>query len=194
MGARGVKGVKLLFLGSSTRSVALNSPKPLLVVKKSPWSHRPFRVLFATDGSETADEAGRFLAAMPLSRDTEMTVMHVTWSAFSEIPQKFIAELGDQIEGEESWFRTVGYGRAEEILGRARSYLGERFPRMNFLTKAGDPSGQILEAEKSIETDLIVVGCRGVRGLRGMMGSVSRRILSHSRSSILIGRPCAPTD
>jgi nucleotide-binding universal stress UspA family protein len=33
MGARGIKGIKSLFIGSVTRSVAIKSPKPVLVTK-----------------------------------------------------------------------------------------------------------------------------------------------------------------
>jgi len=195
MGARGVKGIQVFFLGSSTRAVAGISPLPLLVVKTPPWkTPSAMKVLFATDGSETANAAGRFLALLPLPEETEITVMHTALSPSLDVPEKFVAELREQIGDERSWIRTAGYGSAERLLEQARAYLGERFSKISFLTRTGDPSREILEAEKVIEADLIVLGCRGLRGMKGILGSVSRRVLGHSASSVLIGKACAKKD
>ncbi len=187
MGARGVRGVELLFLGSATRSVTINSPKPVLVFKRPSWkASETMKVLLATDGSEIASEAGKFLDAMPLPADTEVTVMHVSSSFISDIPGKYMKEIGEQLAG-----RPSTYKESERIFEQAARFLGNRFNKIDYLLRVGDPSREILATEKTLEADMTVVGCRGLRGIKGMMGSVSRRLLGHSGSSILIGKPCA---
>jgi len=79
---------------------------------------------------------------------------------------------------------------SERIIEQAREYLRGRFNNINVLSKEGDPSTEILEASEELKTDIIAVGCRGLRGIKGMMGSVSRNILTHSKSSVLIGKTC----
>ena len=191
MGARGVKGVKMLFLGSSTRSVAINSPKPVLVIKhpRAEMS-RTMKVLFATDGSGPADAAGRLLSLLPFPEDTEVALIHVSWSAVSELPEKYLVEINEGIREEEAKIVMRELGEAEKIFEMTRSYLGGRFKKIHVMTKTGDPSIEILNTENIFAPDIIALGCRGLRGVRGMMGSVSRRILGHSIASVLIGKAC----
>lgn len=186
MGARGVRGVELLFLGSATRAVTINSPRPVLVFKRPSWTASgTIKVLFATDGSEIAQEAGKFLATLPLPGDTEITVMHISSSFVSDIPEKYLKEMGEPIAGKPSTYR-----ESERIFEVAKAHLGG-FMKIDYLLRIGDPSREILAMEKNLEPDMTVVGCRGLRGIKGMMGSVSRRLLGHSESSVLIGKPCA---
>jgi nucleotide-binding universal stress UspA family protein len=77
---------------------------------------------------------------------------------------------------------------SEIIIDKARGYLNKRFKNINGLTRVGDPSAEILKIAEAEGADIIAVGCRGLRGIKGMMGSVSRNILSHSKSSVFIGK------
>jgi nucleotide-binding universal stress UspA family protein len=89
VGARGLKGIKQLIVGSVTRSVAISSPKPVLVIKPPQFgASAKMKILFATDGSDSANSAGAFLASMPFHRDSEITVLNVVWSAVSDIPER----------------------------------------------------------------------------------------------------------
>ncbi len=190
MGARGVRGVEILFLGSSTRAVTINSPKPVLVFKRSPWqSSGGIKVLFATDGSEIAGDAGKFAATMPFPSDTEVSVMHISSSFISDIPQKYMNEVGEKLTGKPSTYK-----ESESIFEQARSFFAGRFSKIDYLLRIGDPSREILAIENTLEPDIIIVGCRGLRGIKGMMGSVSRRLLGHSQSSVLVGKPCFKKD
>jgi nucleotide-binding universal stress UspA family protein len=82
------------------------------------------------------------------------------------------------------------FTESEKIIELAREYLNKRFKHIHVLSKVGDPSTEILKTADSMEADIIAVGCRGLRGIKGMMGSVSRNILTHSKSSVLIGKTC----
>ena len=194
MGARGVRGVKMLVLGSSTRAVAINSAKPVLVIKHPHWNiSGEMKILFATDGSDAAREGARLLASLPVGQDAEITVMHTMASFFSDIPEKYVGELDATILQAPEGVKATESRRGEEIVEEAKAYLSGRYQKIDFLITKGDPFREILRAEKNLHPDIVAVGCRGLRGIRGMMGSVSRRLLSHSESSVLIGKGCAGT-
>ncbi|MCL4476869.1 MAG: universal stress protein [Nitrospirae bacterium] len=189
MGARGLKGITSLFLGSVTRSVAINSPKPVLVTKPYQWEEpERMKILFATDGSPSALSTARLLAAMPFPPHAELTIMNVAWSAASDIPERFFMEVDDKIKQDVAMARKIEMERSEKIIEEAKAHLGRRFARVTAIAKGGDPSLEILNESESEKPDLIAMGSRGMKGIKGMLGSVSRRILSRSQCPVLIGK------
>ncbi len=189
MGARGLKGIKQLIVGSVTRSVAISSPKPVLVIKPPQFAaSAKLKILFATDGSDYAKATGEFLTSMPFPRDSEITVLNVAWSVVSDIPERLSLEMGEKIKEDVARARSIEFDASEKVLGPAVKYLKERFPNTKGLTRVGDPSSEILSLAEESKTDIIVVGCRGIKGVKGMLGSVSRNVLMHSKCSLLIGK------
>ncbi len=189
MGARGVKGVKLLFLGSVTRAVVNSSPRPVLVVKRTEWEiPRKLKILFATDGSDSAIATARLLAVIPFYPDFEITILNVQHSALSDIPERFAMEVDDRIKETVADRRKEEYAESEMILDKAKALLTGRYETIQTITRFGDPSAEILSAAELMKADIIAIGCRGLRGIKGMLGSVSRNILIHGKSSVLIGK------
>jgi nucleotide-binding universal stress UspA family protein len=189
MGARGLKSIKSFFLGSETRSVAINSPKSTLVVK-SPRLEASggMKILFATDGSDCADAAGRLLASMPFPDDTEITILNVAWSALADIPERFAMEVDSRIKDIVAKARTSEFIESEKLIEKAQKFLSGRFTKINGMTKVGNVSEEILSVAEKLNPDIIAVGSRGLRGIKGMLGSVSRNILGHSKCPVLIGK------
>jgi nucleotide-binding universal stress UspA family protein len=189
MGARGIKGIESILIGSVTRSVAINSPKPVLVVKQpgSALSSK-IKILFATDGSDYSQVTGESLSSLPFPESTEVTILHVIWSNFLDIPERFVVEINERIKGTVADTRAKEIAESEIIIDKARGYLNKRFKNIHGLTRVGDPSAEILKIAEAERADIIAVGCRGLRGIKGMMGSVSRNILVHSKSSVFIGK------
>ncbi len=191
MGGRGIKGIASAFLGSVTRVVTARSPLPVLVVKREEKrSPGPLRILFAADGSSYSRAAGEFLSSIPFPDDAEVTVLHVIASGFSDLPERFSLELNDRIKETVENARTHELAESERILEDARTSLGKKFRAVSILSKAGDPSSEIVGTATSAGMDIIVVGCRGLRGIKGMMGSVSKNVLIHAPCSVLIGKTC----
>ena len=191
MGARGLKGIKQLIIGSVTRSVAIGSSKPVLVIKPPQFeASTKMKILFATDGSDHANAAGRLLASIPFHQDSEITALNVVWSAVSDIPERLSLEIGDKIKEDVAKARSIEFEASEKVLEPAVKYLRERVPNVKGLTRVGDPAAEILSLAEESKTDIIVVGCRGLKGVKGMLGSVSRNILMHSKCSLLIGKTC----
>lgn len=191
MGARGIKGIEAIFVGSTTKSVAANSPVPVFIIKL-PVFHDPDRIkiLFATDGSEYSLATEKLLSSIPFYDNTEMTVLNVIWSYFSDIPEKYVMKINERIKDDMAKTGSAELMESERIIEQTRKRLGKRFSNINILSKVGDPSAEILKTSEALGTDIIAVGCRGLRWIKGMLGSVSRNVITHSKCSVLIGKMC----
>ncbi|MCL5022631.1 MAG: universal stress protein [Nitrospirae bacterium] len=192
MGARGIKGIKSLFIGSVTRSVAHNSSKPVLVIKR-PGCGSPVRlkILFATDGSDSAADTGAFLSELPFPDNTEIAILNVISAPFSlNIPEVLHPGINEHIMEIEAREREMEFRNSERVAELAREHLSKRFKKIEVLSEVGDPSTEILRVSETLKSDIIAVGCRGLRGLKGIMGSVSRNVLTHAKCSVLIGKMC----
>ncbi|MDA8084195.1 MAG: universal stress protein [Nitrospiraceae bacterium] len=192
MGARGMKGLKSYFIGSVTKSVALHSAKPVLVIKPGFCGGRAKRrFLFAADGSDFSVAAARFLASLPFDGDSEITIINVIWSDFADIPDRFVTEVNDRVKEMLADTRAEEFRESGKILEQARGLLGQRYRSITTASKIGDPSHEILRAAEEAGADMIIVGCRGLKGMASVMGSVSRNVLSHAPCSVLIGKTCS---
>ncbi|TAN40100.1 MAG: universal stress protein [Nitrospirae bacterium] len=193
MGARGVKGMKSVLIGSVTKAVALHASKPVLVIKPGFCGRAAggkMRVILAVDGSESSEQAAMMLAAMPLGNAVEITIFNAIWSDFSDIPERFVAEINDRVKDVIAENRTQEFKDSEQVLEKAQQFLRDRFSSISLVSRVGDPSQEIMKIAEVRDASMIVAGCRGLRGIPGMMGSVSRNILTHAGCSVLIGRTC----
>jgi len=189
MGARGLRGIASLIVGSVTKSVAIRSPKPVLVIKPPQWEiSEKIKVLFATDGSAHSDAIGGVLSSIPFPDDTEITILNVISSALSDIPERFAMEINDRIKEIVAGTRSAEFKESEKIIGKAHEYLSKRYSKIEKLSKSGEPPVEILNTAETLNTDIIAVGSSGMRGIRGMLGSVSRNILNQSKCSVLVGK------
>lgn len=74
---------------------------------------------------------------------------------------------------------------AHEYLEKSKAHLGD--PSIKTLIKDGDSGEAILEASKSLEVDLIVLGSHGRKGLdKILMGSVAEKVLRNSKIPLFI--------
>ncbi len=189
MGARGLKGIGSYIVGSVTRLVAINSPKPFLIVNPAQWKKSgKLKILFATDGSAHSEALGKVLSSIPFPDDTEVTVLNVVFPVFTDIPEKFALEINDRIKEMVAGTREAELKDSEKITDKARQYLSKKFQAIEVISRFGDPSVEILKAAENEKADIIAVGSSGMRGIRGMLGSVSRYVMNHAGCSVLIGK------
>lgn len=186
MGARGVRGIKLLVLGSSTRSVAINSPRHTMVIKQPLPPSGVKKILFAFDGSDCSFATGNLLTQIPFPGEPEVTVLHVTQSPLSDIPAHFLSPDERSILED----APLEISELQELFDNARGLLGRRFGKIKTAVLSGSPAMQILTAIKASRPDLVAVGSRGLRGVKGMLGSVSRNVLAFAQASVIIGKVC----
>ena len=189
MGARGVRGLGSYIVGSVTKAVAVKSHKPVLAVKPPQWERSgKLKILFATDGSEHSIAMAETLSLIPFPDDTEVTLLHVIYSTFSDIPERFAMEINDRIKNIAAAKRKKEFEEAENIIKKTRDSLGKKFMSVERVVKQGDPSEEILDIAGELNADIIAVGGGKMTGIKGILGNVSRYILNHSNSLILVGR------
>jgi len=189
MGARGVKGISSLFLGSVTRAVSALSTRPMLITKPGKAATgEGMTVLFCADGSASAAKTAHILAQLPFPKKTELTILTMARSAFGDIPDRYALEVNEAMKDSLVKIRTREAKAAERIIDSLQAQLSLRFPVIHPVVKGGDPAQEILRHAEEMRADLIAIGSRGLKGMKGILESVSRRVLGRAACSVLIGR------
>ncbi|MGH7343385.1 MAG: universal stress protein [Candidatus Rokuibacteriota bacterium] len=183
LGARGMGRVKRFLLGSVSLAVARHASCSVLVVKGRP--RKLDSVLVAMDGSEDSFRAVRFLESLALSQPTRVRLLSVV----ERLRQPTTAPLAvrghivrvlKELDAERR-------GELDKVLERAAAELDDKITRVTRSTSTGNPADVIVATAQSTDTDLVVVGARGLGGLsRLLLGSVSENVLRHARCPVLI--------
>jgi nucleotide-binding universal stress UspA family protein len=134
------------------------------------------------DGSQAALELAKDVA---MRERAELVLLHVVplrEAAFSE--QHYCAV--EQAAGAEAW---VEREAKERLASQARKALnGDVTYRM--ITRVGDPTAEILRAEKELEVDLVVMATHGRKGVwRVALGSVAEKVVRGSTCPVLTTHP-----
>jgi nucleotide-binding universal stress UspA family protein len=136
-------------------------------------------ILLAVDGSEHARRATQIaadLARVAKSKEIRIVV------AFDPVP----AYLGEPNLSQAIASRTR---EAEGLLASARALIGETGSQLHGEILEGPVSEAILNVAASRNTDLIVMGSRGVGRLQGaLLGSNSQKVVSLAPCPVLIVR------
>jgi nucleotide-binding universal stress UspA family protein len=189
MGSRGMRGIGSYLVGSVTRMVAVNSPRPVLVIKPPMQElSGKLKILFATDGSSHSEAVGKVLTTIPFPGDSEITVLNVISSPFEDIPERFALEINDRIKDIVADARSKEFKESDSILEKSSQILSGRFSKIEKISIIGEPADTILKEADTLHADIIAVGSSGMRGIRGLLGSISRKVLNQSQCSVLIGK------
>jgi nucleotide-binding universal stress UspA family protein len=182
VGSRGLGPVASAIRGSVSVHLVDHAGCPVLVVR----SPEATRMLLATDGSESSLRIPRILAA---------------WgNAFRGLPVEILS-----VAPRDAFVTPWGAGydadgpRSEDfnLHRRIAEYVADEMMELGWHTAAtaatGDPSDEIVAAERSWGADLVVTGSRGISTLRRLVaGSVAHDVLLHARSSVLVMRGQVP--
>jgi nucleotide-binding universal stress UspA family protein len=183
LGARGLGKVKRFLLGSVSDGVARHAHCPVLVVKGP--RRRLGSVLVAMDGSEDSFRAVRFLSTLALPRQTKVRLLSVVERIRypTTAPQSVHGQLVAMLKELEAERRA----ELDKVLEQAAAQLDDKITRVTRYTPTGDPAEEIVTTASDFDTDLVVVGARGLGGMaRVLLGSVSQKVLHHARCPVLI--------
>jgi nucleotide-binding universal stress UspA family protein len=137
------------------------------------------KILLAVDGSEHAMRAAQKAAALARAMKSEELRVVV---AYDMIPV-YLGEPNMQIA------ITNRKGEAEEILESAVKEIGEVPCEIHTELIEGDAATSIIEVAKTRNSDVIVMGSRGLGTLAGLLlGSTSQKVVSHAPCPVLIVR------
>ena len=137
---------------------------------------RPMRVLIAIDGSEYSRAAVEMLMRLPLPRTVEAIV-------FSATP-----ELAPMNVEHEALVQQLGE-KAERLVSTEAEQLGKLGWSTRTLVREGHAAKEIVEAATESESDLVVVGLRGLMGMtQFLLGRVAQKAVKYTPCSVLVGR------
>jgi nucleotide-binding universal stress UspA family protein len=154
--------------------------------------------MVAIDGSESSRYALRHLTDCPLPKDATVQVIHVlppkltadafaqSWLLNMEMTAPVVTpEMQRQFEQKMEEEQKLG----EQLLAETVDSLKEQGITAEGVLRRGDAADEILNHARETETDLIVVGSRGLGALRSLfLGSVSRKLVHYADRSVLVVR------
>jgi len=194
VGSHGRSAIGRFLLGSVAQAVLRTAPCSVEIVRTGASgaapSH-PMRILLATDGSDCSVGAAHSVAKRPWPAGTVIKVLSVeelmvfenqmTASSLSYVyPASLIEELVQDANDRAS----SALETAKGILLRAGMMVVS-----DPSAPVGEPRGVILDAAKSWQADMIVLGSHGRRGMdRLLMGSVSEAVAIHAHCSVEVIR------
>jgi universal stress protein E len=160
-------------VGRVASHVLRHAPCSVLVGREA-GSTFPVNILCGVDGSNTSIETAGLAARIAVASGAELRLQHVVpvfegdereWTLDDDEPDPTEIESAAQVA------RAAG---ARPIRERA----------------LGRPEYAILEAAGREQSDLVVVGSRGLSGVaRVLLGSVSEYVATHAHCSVLVARP-----
>jgi nucleotide-binding universal stress UspA family protein len=136
-------------------------------------------ILLAVDGSEHAIHAARMAGDLARVMQTESLRIVV---AYDPIP----SYLGEPNLQQAINARLL---EAQEVLQKALQTVGEVPAEIHTELIEGSPAEAIIEVARTRNSDLIVIGSRGLGRLVGaLLGSTSQKVVSHAPCPVLIVR------
>jgi len=187
LGARGLSAIPRFLLGSVSDYICRHAHQSVLVVRpphtsatiRHTLSVPPRRILFATDGSETSNQAIDRFASWSWPADAQARVI---------IAHQIVTAFGVEITHVDEPYRTAERLKAEAILQSASMRLGKVFSQVDTaICDASQVAHSIIEQAENWNADLIVIGNRGLsRWERFLLGSTSLGVLHHAPCSVWV--------
>lgn len=140
------------------------------------------KVLLASDGSDNAIEAAKFLRRMQIGKPIELTLVSVCYdpqSTGAEVIQPWFPEW---LEQQQDAFETH-HRQLESMLADSCSSIRK-------VLRDGHAARVILSEADAAGSELIVMGARGHSTVgRMLLGSTSDSVATHARCSVLVVHP-----
>ena len=142
-------------------------------------------IFIPTDGSAVGNKAARAGVELAAALRARVTAYY----AIEEIPLLYVEGYTlpqTVIDGLDKRAREQGQKRIDAI-GKMAKAAGVRFASV--ITKTANPYEGIINAAKKNKCDVVFMASHGRRGLsRLMMGSVTQKVLAHSRIPVVVYR------
>lgn len=148
------------------------------------------RILLATDGSPSADQARDLVAGLPWPGGSAIDIVHVV-----QLPVVAVGSLGPVIGPDEVDLATAMEEEGRRILAEAEARVAGPGRHVRTHLEMGRPALVITDLARDRAMDLIVTGHRGRSGLAQMLlGSVASEVVDRSPVPVLVARTDAVED
>jgi nucleotide-binding universal stress UspA family protein len=149
-------------------------------------------ILLATDGSEHALAAARFLRSHVAPRSIHRITILAVVRPLNTAPFLAAAAMGGAAISPKAWdeLNASAEAAARKAVEEAANEIGDLAMRTETLIRTGSPADEIVHAAEELGATVIVVGSRGWGRVRSvLLGSVSERVLHAAHCPVLVVRP-----
>jgi nucleotide-binding universal stress UspA family protein len=141
-------------------------------------------IVVGTDGSETANEAVRQATELATAVGASVDLV----SAYEPVSGARLREEAQQVPKDMEWMVNPRED-VDATLKAAGEQVGEAGVEVQTFAREGDPADAILDVAEERNSDLIIVGNKGMTGAkRFLLGSVPNKVSHHAPCSVLIIR------
>ncbi|KXS50363.1 MAG: UspA domain-containing protein [Halanaerobium sp. 4-GBenrich] len=149
------------------------------------------KILVAVDGSKSAQKAAQKGAELAESLEAEVTLIHVYKEAaqipvnqFNEVASYLSAETLENIMKQQE--DTIKEKR-QKILDQDAEFFKRKGIEPEKVLLHGDPADEVCEYAEENDFDLIIVADKGHGKVeRFLLGSISDKIVRHSRRTVMV--------
>jgi len=194
LGAKGLRATLGILLGGVAQQMVEYAHCPVLVVR-APYRGIK-RILFVTDGSEYSQRALKYLTQFPIPKEAEVHVMHVlpplytsemivrSWPIGTEVLPPISSQEAEEITSKQA---EAEEAQGKTLLKQSLETLQQHGIEASSVLRRGDAATEIIEYAKTQDIHLIIAGSRGLSRIKSwLLGSVSRKLLHYSNTSVLI--------
>ncbi|HYB24179.1 MAG TPA: universal stress protein [Solirubrobacteraceae bacterium] len=141
-------------------------------------------IVVGTDGSDTATQAVRQAIDLAVAIGAKLELV----SAYSPVPAHRLDEERREAPEDMQWAISPRED-VDATLEAAAAMASEAGVQAGVYARQGDPADAILDVAEERESDLIIVGNKGMTGAkRFLLGSVPNKVSHHAPCSVLIIR------
>lgn len=135
-------------------------------------------ILVATDGSDQSKKAMEFARELSQTYSSQLEVIHVfNYPSFI---------LGEAIVQGPAYLLKEQQDYSNQVLAEANQWI-ESIPGAKVTLLQGPPAKAIIDYAVDNNSDLIVIGSRGLGGISEfVLGSVSHNVVQHSKIPVLV--------
>jgi nucleotide-binding universal stress UspA family protein len=182
-GARGLGLVDRWLLGSVSLGVARNVECAVLIGRGQKGTFE--RAVIGLDGSDEAARAARFVAAWPLSAAHSVRLVGVVEPI--HVPATAPDMIRPQLAAAAREMKDERRAELKKVLDLVAPPFASQGVTVSCETPEGHPADVLTSIAAEPDTDLVVVGARGLGGFkRLLLGSVSENVLRAARCPVLI--------
>jgi nucleotide-binding universal stress UspA family protein len=182
VGHRGLGQIASMLVGSVSAEVVDRATVPVLVARRIAIRS----AVIAMDGSAGATAAVASPVLVPLLDGVPAHVVGVAepmfpwWSGMTAVGAE--AVMGASAEAD-----AAQRANLERCTRETADQLRAAGVDASAIVRRGNPASELIEAAREWDTDLIVLGTRGMTGVtRLVLGSVARNVLLHAPCSVLV--------